>query len=524
MHSLIHLFRSVLGELEPGRLQKKFLDALLEVQRVERGSIWIKEGAGYRCVEASGHQCEAIRGRKIGSRPPSVVGWVIENGRMAVADPKTDTRHRRDIEEGLAVKSSQILCFPLLLKTGEVYGAVQLIDTAVTPRSFSPDSGHLGEMAELVEIGADALSNALLYSRERTEKTRLQTALDAIRGEPVLVGQAPAFLTAVERMANYAGTPYPVLITGESGTGKELFARRIHALSPRATHPFLVQNCTAIPESLLESELFGYRKGAFSGALDDRIGLFEAAHGGTLFLDEIGDMPMDIQAKLLRVLQDGEIKPLGSTEVRKTDVRILSATHRDLRSMVEAKAFREDLFFRLSVLPLPLPALRERREDIPLLLLHFLEREASRMGIESRGFQPDAVRCLTRYSWAGNVRELENLVRYLLVVASGRPIEAADFPSHIPVRKEDRSMAVPSEVSGDLPEAPGGPIHFGDRTWAEVEREYALYLLERHRWNMTHAAAAARINRSTFTSRLRKMGIRRRKTAPSHGATALREG
>ncbi|MFZ7126213.1 MAG: sigma-54-dependent Fis family transcriptional regulator [Desulfobacterales bacterium] len=517
MRSLLNSFRSFSSELDPVRLRRKFLEALLEIHKVTRGSIWIKERGGYRCVEAVGGQSDRIRRLHVPADSDSIVGWVIENGRMTVADPKTDRRHCRNVEKDLQVKSSRILCFPLLLKDGTVYGAVQLIDTETDAASTALGRDYLRELQDLVDIGADALNNALMYAREVHEKATLKSKLQSIRNQPALIGQASAFLKAKAFMETYADTHYPVLITGESGTGKELFARRIHQLSSRAKNPFLIQNCTAIPESLLESELFGYRKGAFSGAVRDRIGLFEAADGGTLFLDEIGDMPADIQAKILRVLQGGEIKPLGSTQVKNVDVRIISATNRDLRLMVDQKTFRQDLFYRLSVLPLKLPPLRERREDIPLLIRHFLNREAARLGVEAKGMRSEAVRCLTRYPWAGNIRELENLIRYLLVVAEGRRIDVTDFPEHIPVRRADIHKGVGGEEVEQAPDgrsaeaSESGRLRFGGRTWADVDREYALDILDRHQWNIASAARAAGIHRSTFVSRLRRMGIQRRR-------------
>lgn len=517
MRPLIQLFRSFSSELDPVRLQKKFLEALLEIQQVDRGSIWIREGDQYRCVEAAGDQSDQVKGIRIRPEQASVVGWVIENGRMTVADARTDPRHYRLLEANLDIKSSLIFCFPLLLKDGSVYGAVQLIDTSPDPAQEMAEDRHLAELQELVNIGADALNNALLYSKELREKVDLQNALNEIRREPVLVGQAPAFRKALELMGNYARTDYPVLITGESGTGKELFARQIHQLSTRSKLPFRVQNCSAIPETLLESELFGYRKGAFSGAVKNRVGLFESADGGTLFLDEIGDMPVSIQAKILRVLQGGEIKPLGSSRVKRVDVRIISATNREVRKMVDQKTFRQDLFFRLSVLPLHLPSLRDRREDIPLLLNHFIKREASRMGVTASGISAEAIQCLNRYPWSGNIRELENLVRYLLVVAEGRQIGVRDFPDHIPVRYADLRKASAAAKASDARKrrAEDAPevreLAFADRTWEEMEREYALHLMEQHQWNTTKAAAAAGLNRSTFASRLRRLGIKKRR-------------
>lgn len=514
--STLQLFRSFFGERDPSRLQRTFLDTLLELQKWHRGSIWIQEGAHYRCVEAVGDQCELVKGGRVPAEDDSIVGWVIENGQMTVADPKTDPRHFGAFEDALDVKSRRIWCFPLIMKSGEVYGAVQLIDIAADDSHALADAGRLERLQELVNIGADALDNAILYDRERKAKADLQSELDDIRGEPSIVGQAPVFLKAIELLETYARTDYSVMLTGESGTGKEVFARRIHCLSSRSHHSFLVQNCSAIPETLLESELFGYQKGAFSGATGNRIGLFEAANSGTLFLDEIGDMPLDIQAKILRVLQDGEIKPLGANAAIKVDVRIISATNRNLRDMIEQKTFRQDLFFRLSVLPLHLPSLRDRRDDIPLLMRHFLKREASRLGSEVKGIQPEAIKCLSRYPWPGNIRELENVIRYLLVVAEGRRIGVADFPEYIPVREADlvskggeQSPELPASVTYDQAETFEG-LRFADMTWTAVDRAYALYLVDRYQWNLTRAAEAAGLNRSTFASRLRKMGIRRR--------------
>ncbi len=514
--STLQLFRSFFSERDPSRLQRKFLNTLLDLQKWHRGSIWIQEDAHYRCAEAVGDQCELIKGVRVSAEDSSIVGWVIEHGEMTVADPKTDPRHLGSLEDALDVKSRRIWCFPLIMKSGEVYGAVQLIDIAPDDSHDLIDGGRLERLQELVNIGADALDNAILYARERKAKADLQSELDDIRCEPSIVGQASVFLNAIELLETYAGTDYPVMLTGESGTGKELFARRIHRLSSRSDHSFLVQNCSAIPETLLESELFGYQKGAFSGATRNRIGMFEAANSGTLFLDEIGDMPQDIQAKILRVLQDGEIKPLGATAARMVDVRIISATNRNLRDMIDQNTFRQDLFFRLSVLPLHLPSLRDRREDIPLLLRHFLKREASRLGSDVKGIQPEAIKCLSRYPWPGNIRELENIVRYLLVVADGRRIGVGDFPEYIPVREADL-VSTGDEVS---PEWPGRRksdqaqtsegLTFADMTWNAVDEAYALYLVDRYQWNLSRAAEAAGLNRSTFASRLRKMGIRRR--------------
>jgi transcriptional regulator with GAF, ATPase, and Fis domain len=305
-----------------------------------------------------------------------------------------------------------------------------------------------------------------------------------------------------------------VLITGESGTGKELAANRIHELSDRRDKSFLVQNCSAIPENLLESELFGHRKGAFSGAIENKVGLFEAADGGTVFLDEIGDMPVSLQARILRVIQNSEIKPVGQIQVKKVDIRIISATNINIQEAVNTGKFRQDLFFRLSVLPIQLPPLRERKEDIPLLFRHFMKREALKMGLTAKPMLPEAMQMLINYSWEGNIRELENIARYLLVVVDAAVIGPQDLPFFYDMGKivtlppiaapVAHTPALPDEA---IPVPASESLSFGDRTWEQVEKDYVSYLLDQHGGNITQAAKAAAINRSTFASRMRKLNI-----------------
>jgi transcriptional regulator with GAF, ATPase, and Fis domain len=343
----------------------------------------------------------------------------------------------------------------------------------------------------------------------------LQSELAALKEDGLAVGQSAAFQQVMETLDSYAATDYPVLITGESGTGKELVATRLHRLSPRRDQPLVVQNCSAIPETLLESELFGYKKGAFSGAVKDKMGLFEAADGGTLFLDEIGDMPIELQAKVLRVVQSNEIKPLGGTKTKQVDVRLVAATNRDLEQMVAEKAFRRDLFYRLSVLPMALPPLRNRPEDIPLLFNLFLMREAAKNGVLPRRPDSEVLALLFAYPWPGNIRELENLAKYLTVVCRHEEIGRVDLPPPF-LSLAPMGQAEGSPRATTVPGRPGG-LDFGGRTWEEVERDYLAYLLDRHGMNLTWAAEAARVNRSTFVSRLRRLNITlpRRRRSPS---------
>ena len=506
-------YRAVSEELDPERLQRKLLTALLDLQNVERGSIWVKSESGYTCIEAAGAQSERIKSMTIDFDQPSIVGWVIENCKMTVAEPGKDARHYWQAEEKIDVKSRLILCFPLFLRTGEVYGAVEIIDTSAGGNRLNLQKNYLELLQQLVDIGSIALSNSLVFSEQVKENLKLRQTLKAIRNQDLIIGKSAALLGARKRAAEYARTDFPVLITGESGSGKELLAREIHRLSDRSGGLFLAQNCSCIPDTLLESELFGHEKGAFTGAFKTRLGLFEAADGGTVFLDEIGDMPLQLQARILRVIEEGEIKPVGNVRPKKVNVRIVSATNRDLQSEIARGNFRGDLFYRLNVLPLHVPALRERLEDIPLLIEHFLSREALRLGTARRTFSKDALDFLLEYEWPGNVRELENFIRHIIVITPGDLITREDLSNHFISMPPDAHGALekrPGQKKGQAEENRAAPGSFFDGySWEALEREYVLHLLEKNRWHITRAAKEAGVNRSTFDSRMKKLNVRK---------------
>jgi len=310
-------------------------------------------------------------------------------------------------------------------------------------------------------------------------------------------------------VSKVARTDSTVLLTGESGTGKELVAHAIHLQSRRANGPFVPVNVGALPESLIESELFGHGRGAFTGATIDRPGLIEAADGGTLFLDEIGDMPLTSQVKLLRTLESNEVRRLGETATRLVDVRVIAATHRDLQHMAAEGRFREDLYYRLNVVQIDLPPLRERREDIGLLASYFLDRIARREGRDLR-FSPAAAAILERHDFPGNVRELENAVEHAFAVAEGDILLPDDLPGPIraprllPRSQPDGASgaAAPAAVALEAPARDGWTI-------AEVEREHIQRVLERHHGNATAAAKQLGISRTTLWRKLRQYGLRR---------------
>jgi len=303
-----------------------------------------------------------------------------------------------------------------------------------------------------------------------------------------IVGRTAGMLAVYKQIAYAADSSAPVLVHGESGTGKELVARAIHAHSARAGRAFVALNCGAVTETLLESELFGHVRGAFTGAVADRKGVFEQAHGGTVFLDEIGDMPPAMQVKLLRVLQDGEIRPVGGNRAVQTDARVVAATNVDLDRAVAEQRFRQDLFYRLSVIVIRIPPLRERREDIPMLIEQFVRNASARTG-RHVVISPEAVVALTSYRWPGNVRELENTIERLVVFSRGR-IEVADLPETV--------LAAPSleeRMFQDLP------------TLDELERRYLVHVLDAVGGNRSRAAEALGIDRRTLYRMAERLGV-----------------
>jgi two-component system, NtrC family, response regulator HydG len=308
------------------------------------------------------------------------------------------------------------------------YGTVEAAVSAMKEGAYDFITKPLKRHA-LVKTVQRALEHRALMAENETLKARL-AELGAPGGR-TLIGQSPAFRALMETLRQAAASHATVLLVGESGTGKELAARALHELSPRASGPFVAVNCGAIPETLLEAELFGVEKGAFTGALARREGRFERAHGGTLFLDEVGELSLSAQVKLLRVLQEGEIERLGGTGPLAVDVRVVSATRRDLPREVAENRFREDLYYRLNVVEVRIPPLASRREDVPLLADHFLRRFAAKNAKPLRGFSPEALQAMEDYAWPGNVRELEHAVERAVVLSRGEVLEAGDLPESV---------------------------------------------------------------------------------------------
>lgn len=338
------------------------------------------------------------------------------------------------------------------------------------------------------------VQKALEHGRLVGENRYLRAFAEKTSRFESLVGHSKKMAELFELASQVAQRDSTVLITGESGTGKELLAKAIHLNSPRRRGPFVVVNCGAIPETLIESELFGHKKGSFTGAVADRTGKFEAANEGTVFLDEVSELKPALQVRLLRVIQEREIDKIGETRPVKVDVRIIAATNRNLSNMIEDGSFRDDLFYRLSVVTLQIPPLRDRREDIPLLVEHFLRRFCERYHLSARRLQPQALEMLVSYNWPGNVRELENVIESAVVLSKKEELSPEDLPEVI--RGQDRRVA---KIYLDIPE--------DGISLEEVEKELLVKALERAQGNQSKAARLLNITRKTLIYRMEKYGL-----------------
>ena len=362
----------------------------------------------------------------------------------------------------------------------------------------------------------EIVTNALKAARDMKQVVSYQPLLESEDYDVGVVGRSQAMQNVFKLIGQVSSSDATALITGESGTGKELVARAIYHHSRRADQPFLAINCAAIPEQLLESELFGHERGAFTGANVQRIGKFEQCNHGTIFLDEIGDMPLGPQTKILRVLQNGTFERVGGNQSIKVDVRVIAATNKPLEQAVANKTFREDLFYRLNVVRIELPALRNRPEDIPLLVNYFLKKYAQRQKQRPRSVSPDVLAALEHYHWPGNVRELENVIQRALVVAKGDAILSGDLPPEILGRKPSSAAAKSSPAvatNDDLPGLARALFHWARRDpklkiIPAVERELVVEALRETKGNQVQAAKLLGITRATLRKRVEKFGIK----------------
>ncbi len=380
-----------------------------------------------------------------------------------------------------------------ILLTG--YGTIRNAVEAIKNGAFD----YLTKPVKLDEI-AVTLKRAFEYRNLKRENVNLRNQLKKKYQFKNIIGESPAMQKVFETVEKVADTDSTVLILGESGTGKELIARALHYNSYRREGPFVPVNCAAIPSELLESELFGHEKGAFTSAIRTRIGRFELANGGTLFLDEIGDMNPNLQSKLLRVLQERQFERIGGVKPIKVDIRIISATHQDLKKAVLKKRFREDLYYRLNVIPIEIPPLRERRSDIPLLVHHFLHHFSRVRRKRVTGIAHEAMERLMEYDWPGNVRELENMIERLVILADGERIELADLPERVlptSLGETATSMEIPEE---------GLSL---ETALNEFEKQLILQALNKSGWVKNKAAQLLQVNRTTLIEKIKRQNLQR---------------
>ncbi|HEY6267905.1 MAG TPA: sigma 54-interacting transcriptional regulator [Candidatus Acidoferrum sp.] len=443
-------------------------------------------------------------------RDTSPSSQAIASGQPFLARGAEIDRYPNEIIKALRTSGVQTICCVPLITRGETFGTLNVASRRID--AFSPqDVELLQQVAAQIAI---AVENALAFKEIEALKNKLAEEKlyleEEIRSEfnfEEIIGESPALKRALAQVELAAPAGTTVLLLGETGTGKELFARAIHNLSPRRDRTFVKVNCAAIPSGLLESELFGHERGAFTGAINQKIGRFELADRGTLFLDEVGDLPLELQPKLLRVLQEQEFERLGGNRTHRVDVRVVAATNQDLAKLVSERAFRSDLFYRLNVFPIQIPALRERAEDLPLLVRYFVQRFSRQLNKAVEYIPAEAMDALTHYSWPGNVRELENLIERAVLLSPGKELRIP----FAELKSPSVSGAAPAtEPSSTLTSSTS--LTSSISTLEEAERQHILRALKQTQWRIAGPKGAAvllDIKRTTLQARMRKLGIRR---------------
>jgi transcriptional regulator with GAF, ATPase, and Fis domain len=451
-----------------------------------------------------------------------IAGAALKTGKpIVVADAQTDPRFYRNVDRETGEVTRNLVAVPLTSAGHSAIGVLEVLNRR-NGEAFGPaDITFLEAVSDIVTI---AIENARLYEKLRDREANLLTQVSVLRRDNArntlfaeIIGSGLAMEDVFRLMESAAASFITVLIEGETGTGKELVARGIHRASGRCEGPFVAVNCAALPETLLESELFGHRRGSFTGAIRDSPGVFRAAAGGVVFLDEVADMPAHMQAKLLRVLEQEEVIPVGDTFPVKVDVRILSATNRDLKVAVEAGDFREDLYYRLSAFPIRVPPLRDRRDDIPVMASRFVSGAAERHKKNIAGIDATAIELLIRFDWPGNVRQLRNEIERAVALAhDGETLTPshlsaglrgeADAPRTTRATSSIRSVpAAPAIAEGGEAEDSQRPLREARGQW---EAQYISNVLRRHQWNVSHAAQALGISRPALQEKMKAYRLR----------------
>jgi len=484
LNALLKISRVVHAIRDLEELQAQLLDLIFEVIPAGRGAILLTEGSGleFNCLYARTRQAGQPQLVRV-SR--TIAHQVMKDNVAILGVDVAASGALRDVESLVASEVRSLLCVPLTVFQ-RVIGCIYLDSTNATNR-FQED--HLQLVAAIAGISAVALDNARRLQWLEQENQRLTTE---VRQEQSLVGEGARMKEIFQFLARVAPTESTVLIEGESGTGKELAARALHRNSHRGNKPFVAINCAAIPETLLESDLFGHERGAFTGAAVQKKGRLEVAEGGVVFLDEIGELAPALQVKLLRVLQEREFERVGGTHTIKVDIRLIAATNRDLNDAVRTGQFRQDLYYRLAVVRLTMPPLRERREDIPMLTRHFLQKYAKRSKVKPKPVSREAMVALVNYEWPGNVRELENAIERALVMGSADMVRLEDLPESL----------LEQESAAEMHE---GKYHASVK---ELKKQLILDAVEQTRGNYVEAAGILGVHPNYLHRLIRNLGLK----------------
>lgn len=492
-NTLLEISQRVNSSLDLEVVLAQTLEMVGVIVEAEASSIWMvdEQKSELYCATATGDKAEAI----LHYRMPwdeGIVGWTVQNDHFYITNEASDDEHHAtDIAERVGYECSTLLCVPMHSR-GRVVGCIEVINKHAKAFFADKDLLQISIFANLVGL---AIENANAFLQVQQENVHLRRELGDRRVEPgQVIATAPEMQQVMEMIERVAPTDSTILVRGESGTGKEVVAQSLHSQSHRASGPFVAINCGGIPESLLESELFGHEKGAYTGATSRRIGRFELACGGTLFLDEIGDMPPPLQVKLLRVLQSRTYERLGGNTVLEADVRIIAATNQDLEELVRTGGFREDLYYRLNVIALFLPPLRDRADDILPLAEFFLRETGARIHRPAKAFHPEAEALLLTHSWPGNIRELENAVEHAVVLARTPEIQVTDLPFN--VQSDRATIRETIDVPASLDEAQ-----------RQFRQGHVRDALNRSGGNRTRAAEALGIQRTYLSRLIKELGI-----------------
>ena len=491
---------------DPNAMLVSILEAVMTLVQCESSSILLvnNEDSSLRFMVALGPKGAAAENIKVSKN--SIAGWVVENNQSVIInDVPNDKRFNSTVQEKTQYITYNMIAFPMRVGVKrECVGVIEVLNKS-EHRDF--DSEDLAILELLGEQAGTAYLNAKSFRSTRDNIAVLQNAVDRGKEYHTFVAKSPIILDIMKVIEDVAQTNSSVLIIGESGVGKELFAEQLHLRSPRSDKPFVRVSCAALSPSLLESELFGHVKGAYTNAVTSQKGRFETADGGTLFLDEIGEMPLNLQAKLLRAIQERKFERVGSSETISVDVRIIAATNRNLEEMVRTKTFRDDLYYRLNVLPLNIPPLRRRKEDILPLATFFLQKYSSEMKKNFASFSPSAIKALYSYSWPGNVRELENTVERACILGQEPQIHTGDL--RLPI-SEEGCGTVYTDSDGSLAEE----ITLSeDRTLKTAvnrfKKKYIEKILMMSGWNQTETARILDVQRTYVTKLIQELDIKK---------------